>query len=357
MDKSISTDLITIITVTYNAEKYIEQTIKSVIDQDYPNIEYIIIDGASSDGTIDIIKKYEKNISYWISEADSGVYDAMNKGIDVATGEWINFMNAGDTFVSNSTVSTIIEKLQPISELVYGDSFLITKTEEQYRKAKQIDNFFNGIPFCHQALFAKRAILSKYKFNTFYSIAADYDFILKTFSLKHHYQYINIPVCNFLGDGLSQQQVLKSSIEAMMVISKYSTNLELINDSNPFRIILNNHNNKKKSNYHFSFLFNRFRSEMIRLNLDQKVFILYGFGHIGRMIYNEFSNNIQMIVDQSSDQISKKIQQGNVYNPKNISNIQYDYIIVSVLGREEEIVKYLSEELEVNKEKVITFEI
>ena len=101
---------VTIVTVTYNAEEYLEQTIKSVIKQDYPNIEYIIIDGASSDRTVEIIKEYQKYISYWTSEPDSGIYDAMNKGIDIATGEWINFMNAGDSFVEKNTISKVVKK-------------------------------------------------------------------------------------------------------------------------------------------------------------------------------------------------------------------------------------------------------
>ena len=98
---------ISVITVAYNASRYIETTILSVINQTYSNIEYIIIDGGSTDGTVDIIKKYSNKISYWISEPDKGIYDAMNKGINKATGEWINFMNAGDTFHNPDTLSAV----------------------------------------------------------------------------------------------------------------------------------------------------------------------------------------------------------------------------------------------------------
>lgn len=96
--------LITVITVSYNAVSSIEDTIKSVINQSYKNIEFIIIDGQSTDGTVDIIKKYEKQIAYWTSEPDNGVYDAMNKGIDKSTGEWIIFLGADDILLDNLTI-------------------------------------------------------------------------------------------------------------------------------------------------------------------------------------------------------------------------------------------------------------
>ncbi|ORM38742.1 hypothetical protein A2G94_05325 [Francisella endosymbiont of Ornithodoros moubata] len=99
--------LITVITVVYNGEAYLEKIILSVINQTYESVEYIIIDGGSTDGTIDIIKKYESKINYWISEAYNGIYDAMNKGIKLATGDWINFMNAGDLFYNLSVLERL----------------------------------------------------------------------------------------------------------------------------------------------------------------------------------------------------------------------------------------------------------
>ena len=101
--------LISVVTVSYNAVTTIEKTILSVINQNYSNIEYIVIDGGSIDGTVDIIKKYADKITYWVSEPDKGIYDAMNKGIIVATGEWINFMNTGDTFYNENVFSEIFE--------------------------------------------------------------------------------------------------------------------------------------------------------------------------------------------------------------------------------------------------------
>lgn len=100
-------DKITIVTVTYNCSKILKETLESCINQDYENVEYIIIDGASTDGTLDIINQHSENISFILSEPDKGIYDAMNKGIEHATGEWIFFLNAGDKFYSNKTLTPL----------------------------------------------------------------------------------------------------------------------------------------------------------------------------------------------------------------------------------------------------------
>jgi glycosyltransferase involved in cell wall biosynthesis len=122
--------LVSIITVVFNGAEHIEQTIKSVISQTYPNIEYIIIDGGSIDGTLDIIKKYENNVDYFVSEPDRGIYDAMNKGIDLANGEWLNFMNAGDSFYNEEVLNKIFQYGRNYKniDIIYSDTFLNGKS-------------------------------------------------------------------------------------------------------------------------------------------------------------------------------------------------------------------------------------
>ena len=112
-----------IITITYNAVRLVEQTLLNVLSQSYPNIEYIVIDGGSTDGTVDIIKRYESGLAYWVSEPDKGIYDAMNKGLQKATGDYVWFINAGDSLCSSDTVQSVVSRLQKrktLPDIIYG---------------------------------------------------------------------------------------------------------------------------------------------------------------------------------------------------------------------------------------------
>lgn len=173
--------LISIVTVSYNAVATIEQTILSVINQTYSNIEYIIIDGGSTDGTLDVIKKYADKIAYWVSEPDKGIYDAMNKGIKVATGEWINFMNCGDYFVANNTLESVFGsgKIYKKAEILYGDSIQLN-VEKKINEVAMLDiGKLQYFPiYRHGASFVKTEVHKKYLFDLSkqkkYGFALDY---------------------------------------------------------------------------------------------------------------------------------------------------------------------------------------
>lgn len=118
----MDTPIISVITVCYNAVANIEETMLSVLNQRYDKVEYIVIDGGSKDGTLDVIKKYANKLAYWISEPDKGIYDAMNKGIAKATGDWINFMNAGDKFINEEVLNkSFVSRYSDDVDILYGD--------------------------------------------------------------------------------------------------------------------------------------------------------------------------------------------------------------------------------------------
>lgn len=171
-------DRVSVITVCYNAERLLEDTIKSVLVQNYDNIEYIIVDGASKDNSLNIIKKYNDKITCWISEPDKGIYDAMNKGVKLATGDWIAFMNAGDTYVDENVISDIFRGKTFSSEIkvIGGHIYNHTKSGVEVHKAMSADFIPFGIPICHQASFTRRLLEGDipFSYNTHYRYAADY---------------------------------------------------------------------------------------------------------------------------------------------------------------------------------------
>ncbi|MBE5321997.1 glycosyltransferase [Pedobacter sp. MR2016-19] len=149
--------LISIITATYNCVDTIESTIKSVLAQSYPNVEYIIIDGQSTDGTIDIIKRYEDSLTIFVSEPDRGIYDAMNKGIRASKGIWLNFMNSGDLFHSEDSILNSLNNLDDKVGFIYSDFFVYKK-----QRLKLIHASYDRGIVLHQSVIYKRELHSKY---------------------------------------------------------------------------------------------------------------------------------------------------------------------------------------------------
>ena len=217
--------LITVVTVVYNGEQFLEETILSIINQTYDNVEYIIIDGGSTDGTLDIIRKYEHAIDCWVSELDLGIYDAMNKGIDLANGEWINFMNAGDKFCRQSTISYIFNK-EYRDEIITGvvkivDSDNIWKGYLHPNKNISYCDFAIENCIAHQATFVNIGVFSRIgKFSLNYKVQADYDFWIKAKNMKVKFQFINEEVAYFLDNGVSSSRggYLRSIVEKNIIL-------------------------------------------------------------------------------------------------------------------------------------------
>ena len=214
--------LITVVTVVFNGVEYLEETIKSVINQTYDNIEYIIIDGGSTDGTIGIIKKYEGKIAHWVSEPDKGIYDAMNKGIDLATGEWINFMNAGDGFVNNNVVQIILKKLDSNLIAVYGDTIFDYGVYEILRKALCLSKISYGMIFCHQSVFVNTNYHKSNRFSCNYSIVGDYEFFLKLYIENiNSFRYISQPIAKYSMGGVSSNNEIELTIQKIGILKKF----------------------------------------------------------------------------------------------------------------------------------------
>lgn len=170
------TPKITIITVTYNCRDILEDTIISVINQNYSNIEYLVVDGWSTDGTMDIVKKYSDKITKWISEPDTGIYDAMNKGINMSSGEWIIFMNAGDSFVDNNTLDFVFEDIPTYNvKVVYGDCIGVWSDRAEKISAKSSSEISRGMICCHQSSFTRAEEIKNHKFDTRFKTSADYN--------------------------------------------------------------------------------------------------------------------------------------------------------------------------------------
>lgn len=226
---------ISIITVVFNGIKYIESTILSVINQNYSSFEYIIIDGNSVDGTVDKIKEFSSKITYWISEKDSGIYDAMNKGIDIATGDWIIFMNNGDIFHNDNVLNEVFkEPIEDDVSLIIGGALVISEWGNFELEARAESEVWKD--FVHQSIFSRSHLNKKFNFNTTFRAASDFDFVYKIFS-----QNLKI----------KKENVIVSDI--LYVSTGFSSVNEILSKKEVLKSILLHQKNKFKLSVHFSY--------------------------------------------------------------------------------------------------------
>lgn len=220
---------ISVVTVTYNCEATLTDTLDSVFSQTYDNIEVIVVDGESTDDTLNIVNKFSDKIDIVISEPDKGIYDAMNKGVKVSTGDFIIFMNSGDRFASEDIINDIFNEYQDKESIIYG-STLIKYSDSEVRLKKSSDklSFVTGLPFCHQSVFIPRTVISNYLHDITYSIYSDLNFFL---SVKDEciFKKIEKPISIYCLDGVSSIYKTKHEIERNTIIfNHYGVSFELL---------------------------------------------------------------------------------------------------------------------------------
>jgi putative colanic acid biosynthesis glycosyltransferase len=214
-----------IITIVYNGRNCIKKTIESVVNQSYTNYEYLIIDGSSKDDTLKICEEHKCNITKIISEPDKGLYDAMNKGIDNANGDYIIFMNCDDTFYDELVLEKVALAIEANKhpDFIYGDAIEVSEDESQQflKKARSHKYIWYGMFTHHQAMFYKLDIIKKnnLKYDLQYKIAADYAFTAKYLKYCQSFLYLNFVFCGFKQGGISNINA-KDSLDELIKIKK-----------------------------------------------------------------------------------------------------------------------------------------
>lgn len=218
-----------VITVCYNAQATLEDTIQSVIAQTYHHVEYIIVDGASKDRTLSIINRYRDRITTVVSEPDKGLYDAMNKGLRLATGDYVCFLNAGDSFHEDDTLQQMVHTLRELTELpdvLYGETTLVD-AEGHFVRMRRLQapehltwhSFRQGMLVCHQAFFAKRTLAEPYDLR--YRFSADFDWCIRIMKKSKVLHNTHLTLIDYLEEGMTTRNHKASLHERFRIMAKH----------------------------------------------------------------------------------------------------------------------------------------
>ena len=219
-----------IITVTYNAGKVLEDTIQSVVFQTYRNVEYIIVDGGSTDNTLDVAHKYQERISKVISEPDKGLYDAMNKGIRMATGDYLCFLNAGDELHENETLQNIVYTLKgkELPDVIYGETAIVDE-EGHFLHMRRLStpehlhwkSFKEGMLVCHQAFLTRRELALANPYDLRYRFSADFDWCIRIMKQSKNLHNTHLTLIDYLNEGMTTQNHKASQKERFRIMTKH----------------------------------------------------------------------------------------------------------------------------------------
>lgn len=228
MHNNHPTPKFSVITVCYNAEATIEDTIQSVISQTYHHVEYIIVDGASKDRTMDIVNRYREHIAIIVSERDKGLYDAMNKGIGLATGDYLCFLNAGDSFHEDDTLQQMVHSIHTpqLPDVLYGETELVDH-EGHFLRMRRLSapevltwkSFRQGMLVCHQAFFPRRDLVMPYDLR--YRFSADFDWCIKIMKKSKVLHNTHLTLIDYLAEGMTTRNHKASLKERFRIMTRH----------------------------------------------------------------------------------------------------------------------------------------
>lgn len=214
--------ILSIITINLNNKTGLQKTIDSIIHQTYKNFEWIIIDGGSTDGSKELIQQYKEHLTYWISEKDNGIYEAMNKGINVAKGKYLNFLNSGDCFSSNDILSELALYNYDY-DIIYGDAIYTYNDQRQelktFNNQLSLSYFVSGKVINHQASFIKKELFKNCPYNENFKIVSDWEFWIKQSILNRSFYHINKTIINFDYTGITSKPSLLQEKEKEIVLN------------------------------------------------------------------------------------------------------------------------------------------
>ncbi len=219
-NKEIKDELITIIVVVLNAFNELTKTIKSIRGQIYKNIEIIVIDGESNDETLEYLRDNKGEIDEWKSEKDRGIYDAMNKGMDISKGEWVLFLNAGDTFYSDKVISEIYKSKDKYSDvdIIYGSVEILKKDFSYIKKSLEPSKIMQQMICCHQSIFFSQRVVREFRYDLNYKICGDYDLLMRAYKKGLELSNMNTVISKFAYGGLSEKKRMQRNFEEYKII-------------------------------------------------------------------------------------------------------------------------------------------
>ena len=256
--------LVSIVTIVYNGEKYIEQTINSVFGQSYKRIEYIIVDGGSKDNTVSIIKKYESKLAFWISEPDKGIADAFNKGLKRATGSIIGLINADDWYEPDA-IEKVVNNIDG-SDIAYGNLKLWRNGKVDFILEGDHSHLKDEMTMNHPTVFVRKEVYEKFGyFNNHYRCAMDYELMLRFRMNDCSFKHIPFVIANMRWDGVSDTQWLLGCKETLLIKNKYLPKRKALNRIYFYKHVLANALPRVLSKLNLGFITRMYRSRFAKL--------------------------------------------------------------------------------------------